>query len=127
MECAALAARALAADGLYVQNVADGPPLSFAKQQAATVARVFSSALVVAEPGVLRRRRFGNLVLAGSRRELPAGELRRRAAGDAFPARVLDGADLDRFVAGARPVTDATAQPSPLPPPAVLSGPEEMT
>lgn len=127
VECAALAGRALAPDGLYVQNVADGPPLSFAKQQAAAVARIFSTVLVVAEPGVLRRRRFGNLVLAGSRSELPAGELRRRAAGDAFPARVLDGEDLDRFVAGARPATDATAQPSPLPPPAVLAGPEGMT
>jgi predicted O-methyltransferase YrrM len=125
VECALLAARALGPDGVYVQNVADGPPLAFAKQQAATVASVFPYGLLAAEPGVLRRRRFGNLVLAGSRRELPAGELRRRAAADAFPARVLDGEDLDRFVAGARPVTDATAQPSPLPPTDLLAAPDE--
>ena len=124
VECAQLAARALGPGGRYIQNVADGPPLSFAKQQAATVAQVFTHGLLVAEPGVLRRRRFGNLVLAGSQAELPADELRRRAAGDPFAARVLDGADLDRFVAGARPVTDATAQPSPMPPPAVLTGPD---
>ena len=106
--------------------MADGPPLNFAKQQAATVARAFTHSLLIAEPGVLRRRRFGNLVLAGSQAELPAGELRRRAAGDPFPARVLDGEDLDRFVAGTRPVTDATAQPSPMPPPSVLTGPGEQ-
>jgi spermidine synthase len=124
VECAQLAARAVAPGGLYIQNVADGPPLSFAKQQAATVAQVFTHQLLVAEPGVLRRRRFGNLVLAGSQTGLPADELRRRAAADAFAARVLDGEDLDRFVAGTRPVTDTTAQPSPMPPPAVLSGPD---
>ncbi|HEX3749532.1 MAG TPA: fused MFS/spermidine synthase [Streptosporangiaceae bacterium] len=123
VEFAELAARALAPDGMLVQNVADGPPLAFAKQQVATVASVFPYGLMIAEPGVLRRRRFGNLVLAGRRCELPAAELRRRAAADAFPARVLDGEELDRFVAGTRPATDATAQPSPVPPPAVLSGP----
>ncbi len=123
VECAQLAARAVGPGGLYIQNVADGPPLSFAKQQAATVAQVFTHGLLAAEPGVLRRRRFGNLVLAGSQAELPADELRRRAAADPFAARVLDGEDLDRFVAGTRPVTDATAQPSPMPPPAVLTGP----
>jgi spermidine synthase len=124
VESAGLAARALRPDGLYIQNVADGPPLGYAKQQVATVAQVFPHGLVIAEPGVLRRRRFGNLVLAGSQRELPADELRRRAAADPFPARVLDGEDLARFVSGARPVTDATAQPSPVPPPAVLAGPD---
>ena len=67
VECAQLAARALAADGVFIQNVADGPPLGFAKQQAATVAAVFPYGLLVAEPAVLRRRRFGNLVLAASR------------------------------------------------------------
>ena len=43
-------------------------------------------------------------------------ELGRRVAGDPFPARVVSGPDLLRFEAGARPVTDATAQPSPEPP-----------
>ena len=65
VECAQLAARALTADGVFIQNVANGPPLGFAKQQAATVASVFPYGLLVAEPAVLRRRRFGNLVLAG--------------------------------------------------------------
>jgi hypothetical protein len=125
VECAQLAARALTDDGVLIQNVADGPPLGFAKQQVATVVSVFPYGLMMAEPGVLRRRRFGNLVLTGSRRELPVAELGRLAAADPFPARVLAAADLDRFVAGTRPATDATAQPSPLPPPALLTGPAE--
>ena len=123
VEFAQLAARALNPDGVLIQNVADGPPLAFAKQQVATVASAFPYGLLIAEPAVLNRRRFGNLVLAGRRRELPGQELRRLTAADPFPARVLDGADLDRFVAGARPATDATAKPSPMPPPSVLTGP----
>jgi len=117
VECARAAARALRPGGIYAVNVADGPPLGHAKAQVSTIGSVFPSCCMIAEPAVLRRRRFGNLVLAGSRRAFPEGELRHRVAADPFPARLVDGADLVRFAAGARPVTDATAQPSPLPPP----------
>jgi hypothetical protein len=40
---------------------------------------------------------------------------------DPFPARVVEGAALDRFVAGSRPITDAHAGPSPAPPPEVFA------
>jgi len=116
VECATAAARALRPGGIYAVNVADGPPLRHAKEQVSTIGSVFPSCCMIAEPAVLRRRRFGNLVLAGSPRPFPEEELRRRAAADPFPARLLGGADLVRFAAGARPVTDATAQPSPVPP-----------
>ncbi len=43
--------------------------------------------------------------------------LTRRAAGDPFPGRVVHGPELDRFAAGAKPITDGTAQPSPAVPP----------
>jgi spermidine synthase len=117
LECHAAAARALRPGGTYAANVADGPPLGHAKAQVSTIGSVFPNCCMIAEPAVLRRRRFGNLVLAGSSRAFPEEELRRRAAADPFPARLVCGEDLVRFAAGARPVTDATAQPSPLPPP----------
>lgn len=116
VECAAAAARALGPGGIYAVNVADGPPLRYAKEQAATIRSVFPACCMMAEPAVLNRRRYGNLVLAGRDGPLPEAELGRRAAGDPFPARVVSGPDLVRFEAGARPVTDATAQPSPEPP-----------
>lgn len=112
-----LAAAALRPGGVYAANLADGAPLAFARAQAATVRCVFPYALLVAEPSVLRGRRFGNLVLAAAREPLPVAELARRTAGDAFPARVTAGADLDAWIGGAAPVTDATAVPSPEPPP----------
>jgi hypothetical protein len=111
------ARRAVRGAGVVTANVADGPPLAHAKVQVATARTVFPHACLIADAGVLRGRRFGNLVLAASPEPLPADALTRRAAGDPMPGRVLSGRDLDRFTAGAKPVTDATAAPSPAAPP----------
>ncbi|MFE0462474.1 spermidine synthase [Kitasatospora sp. NPDC058965] len=116
-----LAAAALRPDGVYAANLADGAPLDFARAQAATVRAVFPHTCLLAEPAVLRGRRFGNLLLVGSARELPADELTRRLAGDPFPARLVDGPELRRLVGTARPVTDADARPSPVPPAGAFS------
>ena len=109
-ECLQAVSRALGADGVYAVNVADGRPFSHARGQVATLRSIYPWTCMIAEAGVLRGRRRGNLVLAGSRRELPQEGLRRRAAGDPFPARVVEGADLGRFAGGAAVVTDATAK-----------------
>jgi spermidine synthase len=121
VEFAAAAARVLTPAGCYAVNVADGPPLGYARAQVATIGSVFAQVCLIADPGVLRGRRFGNLVLAAAQGELPLAGLARRAAGDPFPGRLVHGADLDRFAAGAKPVTDANAQPSPVPPPDVFA------
>ncbi len=123
VEFTAAVARCLAPAGIYAANIGDGPPLAHARARVAAVRAVFPHACLIADPAVLRGRRFGNLVAAGSAGELPAAGLTRRAAGDPFPARVLCGSDLDRFIAGAKPVTDATARPSPAPPPDMFAGP----
>jgi spermidine synthase len=120
-EFTAAVARALRPPGIYAANIGDGPPLAHARARVATVRSVFRHACVIAEAGVLHGRRFGNLVVAASDHGLGADELTRRAAADPFPARVLDGAALDRFLAGARAITDADARPSPPPPPGVFS------
>jgi spermidine synthase len=114
-ECARAVARALRPGGVYAVNVADGPLLDHVRGAVATVRSVFAETCMIAEAGVLRGRRLGNLVLAASARPLPYGQLRRAAAADPFPARVVDGADLERFASGAPVVTDATA-PSGTPP-----------
>ena len=95
--------------------------VAFARAQVATLRAVFADVALLAEPGTLRGRRFGNLVAVASDAPLPVAALTRRCAGDPMPARVVDGADLDRFAGRARPVTDAAAQPSPEPPPGVFS------
>jgi SAM-dependent methyltransferase len=112
-EFARAARRVLRDGGVLAANVADGPPLTHARAQVATLRAVFPWCCLMADPGVLRGRRFGNLVVAASRHELPAGALARLAAADPMPGRMLDGDALDRFTAGAKPVTDETALPSP--------------
>ena len=116
VEFATDAAAALSPSGIFAANMGDGPPLTHARARVATVRAVFPHACLIAEPAVLRGRRFGNLVLAASRRQLPGDGLGRRTAGDPFPGRLIDGEELDRFAAGARPVTDAEAVPAPAPP-----------
>ncbi|MFJ6215352.1 spermidine synthase [Streptomyces sp. NPDC092296] len=119
-EFAALAARALAPGGLYAVNITDGAPLAFARSQVATLLRIFPEVGLVGDPAVLRGRRFGNLVLVAGRLPLPLPELTRRVAGDPFPGRVEHGRAVADFTGGAQPVTDATAVPSPAPPPGVF-------
>ncbi|CAM5707801.1 Spermidine synthase-like protein OS=Streptomyces tendae OX=1932 GN=F3L20_11205 PE=4 SV=1 [Streptomyces tendae] len=76
----------------------------------------FAECVLIAEPAVLRGRRFGNTVLAVSDRALDVPALTRAVAADPFPARVEAGAVLDAFVGDAPVVHDGTAVPSPLPP-----------
>jgi SAM-dependent methyltransferase len=121
-EFVAQAARVLRPGGTYAVNLADGPPLGFARAQAATVASVFPQTLLVGSAQVMRGRRFGNVVLLGGREPIPVAGLTRRTAADPFPARVVSGDDLVRFIAGARPVTDVVATPSPLPPVGMMEG-----
>jgi spermidine synthase len=120
-EFTAAVARALAPDGRYAVNVGDGPPLAHARARAATLRTVFPHACLIADAAVLRGRRFGNLVLAAGPGELPLAALARRAAGDPFPGRLVHAAELERFIAGAKPVTDAHAQPSLAPPPGLFA------
>lgn len=121
VEYARAAARVLRPDGCYAANLADSAPFAFLRGQLANFATVFEHLALIAEPSVLRGRRFGNAVLLASREPLPVADLARRTAGDAFPARVEHGAALRRLIADAVPVRDAEAVASPVPPDGAFS------
>lgn len=108
--------RVLRPDGIYAANLADAVPFAFLRSQLATFGAVFGQMCLLAEPAVLRGRRFGNTVLVASGAPLPLAELARRAAADVFPARAVHGEALARLVGGAVPVPDGAAVPSPRPP-----------
>lgn len=113
------ARRVLRTGGVYVANIADAAPFAFLRAQLATIRTAFGAAAdlcVLAEPGVLRGRRYGNAVLVAADRPLPVDALARLCAADAFPARVVHGDTLDLLVRGAAPVYDSSATPSPAPP-----------
>ncbi|MEV8557801.1 fused MFS/spermidine synthase [Streptomyces sp. NPDC051917] len=112
--------RALKPSGVYAANLADGPPLAHLRGQIATAAARFTELALIADPAVLRGKRFGNAVLVASDAPLPLPELTRRAASDPHPGRVEHGKPLRDFTGGAAPVTDTSAVASPAPPPSVF-------
>ncbi len=107
----AAAARALSPAGIFAANVADGPPLAHARARVATVCAVFPQACLLADAPVLRGRRSGNLVVAAAQRGLPIAGLTGLHAGDYVPASLIHGGELNRFTAGARPISEARASP----------------
>jgi hypothetical protein len=117
VEFATEVARTLHPGGQYALNIADSPSLEFTRGQAATLRKVFADVCLLADPGMLRGGRFGNVVLAAAHTPLQVPLLMDAMAGDPRPAQVLHGADLDWFIADAPVVTDETATNSPAPPP----------
>lgn len=115
------AARALGRDGVYLGNLADSAPFTFLAGQIATFAAVFDHLCLIAEPAVLRGRRFGNVVLAASHAPLPVADLTRRTAADPLPARVVHGSRLAELGGRGAPVAEASAVPSPEPPEGAFS------
>jgi spermidine synthase len=101
------ARRVLAPGGIYLVNCGDSPRLETARREVATVGEVFGHVAVIADPPMLKGRRFGNVVIAGS--DQPLGEdpqLARRLLGGAVPARLLDRDEAARFAGGAPVLRD---------------------
>ena len=109
-------ARVLRPDGLFLANIADGPPLTYIRRFTAAVRTALPNALLRSDPAVLKGRRFGNIVLAAGAGEVPLDQIVRHAAGAMFPQQVLAGPELRRFVGAAKPLTDADPMRSPAPP-----------
>lgn len=97
--------RTLAPGGLYLANIADRQPLDLVRRELATVRTVQPGAPVtlVAEPAILRGRRYGNLVLAAGFDPVPLDEARLDRALRCLPvpARAVRGAELDRLIGSA--------------------------
>ncbi|HSN43747.1 MAG TPA: fused MFS/spermidine synthase [Propionibacteriaceae bacterium] len=115
IECFAEVRRVLTPTGALLMNVTDGRTLDWTRRTVSGLGRYFPHVIVGAESSTLKGRRFGNLVLAASRVEFPLDVLTRRAAGAAFPYRLVHGDALARLIGGAQPHFDP-GEPSPLPP-----------
>jgi spermidine synthase len=87
---AAEVGRALAPGGIYLANAPAGVDLAAARGEAADAAESFDHVALLVDPVHLRGRRFGNVVLAASRRPLPLDALSRRLAGGIARARVIE-------------------------------------
>jgi spermidine synthase len=102
------AARVLTTGGVYLANCADRPPLQTARAEVATLRAVFADVVAIAEPGQLKGRRYGNLVLAGSDAPglLGSADVARAIRSLPAPTRVLHGDELAAFVGDAAPLRD---------------------
>jgi hypothetical protein len=116
LEFLAEVARVLRGTGVLLANIADGPPLRYARRFVATLLQVLPTALLMSDAAVARGRRYGNIELAAARGQLPTASVLRAAAGGIFPTRALAGPALRQFAAHARPLTDADAMSSTPPP-----------
>jgi spermidine synthase len=116
-------ARILRPAGTLLINIADGKGLAFARRMAATVRGTFRHAVLLAEPAVLRGRRFGNLIMAASPAPLDVDVLARRAATALPQARCVYGDALTNLAAGAAPMHDGDSVAVPVPPSSVFGAP----
>jgi hypothetical protein len=89
---------ALASDGVYVANVIDGRPLSFARRLAGAVRDAYGDSVVLAEGDVLAQAYRGNLLIVGADRDLSV--LTELPGDDPYDLRALRGKALSAFITG---------------------------
>ena len=113
LEFTQLAERSLAPSGLYIIHCGDDRSLAGARAEAAAIAQVFEHTCIVADPAMLKGRRKGNVIIAGSHAPLPvAGDLAtaaitKRLLGGGVPAQYKDDAWVRDFARSATPRRDA--------------------
>ncbi|HEY4457025.1 MAG TPA: fused MFS/spermidine synthase [Pseudonocardiaceae bacterium] len=96
-EFIAQASLALRDSGLYLLNVAASAGGAINRPIVANALAAFPHRLLLAESAVLRGRRPGNLVVAGSRSPLPVDAVAREIARAPYPVQLVTGAELDRY------------------------------
>ncbi|MGV0330451.1 spermidine synthase [Corynebacterium macginleyi] len=102
----------LSAGGLYVANCGDHSDLQLAKAELAGLSEVFDHLAVIADPPMLKGRRYGNIILVASDTEMPAegsvraAQLAKALLGGAVPAHFKDESWTRKFFAGATALHD---------------------
>jgi len=108
-----LIAPLLSADGVVAINMVDGRPQAFTRSQIATLREVFGFVGLMGESGVVRGRRFGNMIVIatpGASEPEWWGRLQRLGP---HPTSLLSGSTLDRFAHTAPVQVDANKIESP--------------
>lgn len=103
-------ARVLSPGGIYLANCADHPPLTLTRREVATAREHFAHVGIITEPGILRGRRYGNIIIAASDRPLK-GSLHRILRTLPAPARLLLGEEITNFIAGHAPIAEMGEAP----------------
>lgn len=107
--------RLLRPDGIVLANLSDGPPLTFTRNQFATLRYAFGSVFGVAEYGVAAGKRFGNIVACAALSDSDPEWSARVAGLGPHPSSLIGGDDARAWARSGVVVTDATAIDSPPP------------
>ncbi|SJM61944.1 Spermidine synthase [Corynebacterium glutamicum] len=100
--------RGLAPGGLYIANCGDHSDLRGAKSELAGMMEVFEHVAVIADPPMLKGRRYGNIILMGSDTEFfssnstEASAITRELLGGGVPAQYKDESWVRKFASGAQ-------------------------
>ncbi|MFJ2621183.1 spermidine synthase [Glutamicibacter sp. NPDC087344] len=101
------AQRVLDTGGVYIMNCGDTADLGLARAEAATLLQVFSHVAMVADPPMLKGRRYGNIVFLASDEPLALGPAFERSLRTApLPAQLVSGAAVNRFAGSSAPIED---------------------
>lgn len=95
-------ARGLAPGGVYLANCGDHSDLRGAKAELAGMAEVWRYLAVIADPPMLKGRRYGNIVLIASDTPLTEPPVR-ELLGGGVPAQFKGDDWVRRFISGAKP------------------------
>lgn len=101
----------LSPGGVYVVNCGDNQTLSTARREAVTIGSAFKHTVIIADPPMLKGRRAGNVIIAGS--DAPLGDgagLPRKLLGGAMPAQLWDDAKVRQFGRSALVLRDKDVQ-----------------
>jgi hypothetical protein len=105
-------ARVLKPEGTALWNLADEAGMRYVARVLATIRGALPNVALIATHEVLKRRRFGNSVVVASAGPLPEERLRRDVARANLPTGLRMGPELERLIAGAKPLDDG-GMPSP--------------
>ncbi|WP_040525156.1 spermidine synthase [Gordonia effusa] len=93
--------RVLAGGGLYLANCGDSRDLALARAEVRTISAIFPHVALVADAGMLKGRRTGNIVIAASDTPIEASsQLVRTLLADPLPAQVVAGRRAVEFGRG---------------------------
>lgn len=98
---------ALDSTGLYVANCGDHADMAVAKAEIAGMREVWEHVAAIADPAMLKGRRYGNIILLGSSRPLPSDAaevptLAKKLLGGAVPAQYKGPAWMRKHATAAR-------------------------
>lgn len=98
--------RVLSPGGMYLANCGDTPDRELLKTEAATIASLFTYVAFVADATMLKGRRYGNVIIAGSDKPLGSPQLTRKLLTIGLPAQFWDDTRVRTFAASAQPNLD---------------------